>query len=404
MVDPRSRSGSTFPVTLRSVARQPCWRRGLCAVPFVLMLGLFTLPVQAQRAYEPMPPPDPLTPEQSARAAANYAKYCVLCHGENREGYANDHAPSLRSKSLFESGVPHQVLRPLSYGREGTAMGGYLDEIGGPLSLEEAWELTYWLFWESGAERVKLSEDPVAGDTERGAAVFAANCAECHGARGEGVNAPALGNASALAHNKDEFIRYAIERGRDGTPMQAFSGILSEADIDNVTAYIRSLADEGQPVRTALRALPKPDEYVINPGAPDPDFTLQDGRYVSAADLHAAMVEGRRMVLLDTRVVSVWQRAHLAGAVPFPYYSALEDKVEHLPRDVQIVAYCSCPRAASDYVIDQLADLGYTRTAVLYEGIFGWMTQGFPVVSAAVEKPASSAVGTGSDRQAAATP
>jgi rhodanese-related sulfurtransferase len=221
--------------------------------------------------------------------------------------------------------------------------------------------------------------------------VFQANCAQCHGARGEGVNAPALGNPSALAHNKDEFIRYAIERGRDGTPMQAFSGILSETDIDNVTAFIRSLANEGAPVQTALRALPTPEEYVINPDAPDPDFALRDGRYVSAADLHAAMTEGRRMVLLDTRVVSVWQRAHLAGAVPFPYYSELEDKVEQLPKDVQIVAYCSCPRAASDYVIDQLAELGYTRTAVLYEGIFGWMNQGFPVVSAEVEDPGADA-------------
>jgi mono/diheme cytochrome c family protein/rhodanese-related sulfurtransferase len=351
----------------------------------LLLLGILSIPVQAERLYEPQDPPRTLTPEQATRAADNYARYCVLCHGENREGYANDHAPSLRSKSLFESGVPHAILRPISYGREGTPMGGYLDEVGGPMSLEEVWDLTYWLFWESGAQRVKLSEAPVAGDVERGEKVFQANCVACHGARGEGVNAPALGNASALAHNKDEFIRYAIENGRDGTPMRAFSGVLSEADIDNVTAYIRSLAGDGSAEQVALRALPTPEEYVINPEAPDPDFALAEGRYVSAVDLHAAMVDGRRMVLLDTRVVSVWQRAHIAGAVPFPYYSDLAAKVEHLPRDVQIVAYCSCPRSASDYVIDQLAELGYTRTAVLYEGIFGWMNQGFPVVSAEVE-------------------
>jgi mono/diheme cytochrome c family protein/rhodanese-related sulfurtransferase len=357
---------------------------------FLLLFCALAIPAQAERVYEPEDPPRTLTPEQAARAADNYARYCVLCHGEDREGYANDHAPSLRSRSLFESGVPHAILRPISYGREGTAMAGYLDEIGGPMSLEEVWDLTYWLFWESGAQRVKLSEAPVSGDVERGEKVFRANCVECHGEQGEGVNAPALGNASALAHNKDEFIRYAIEQGRDGTPMKAFSGILSEADIDNVTAYIRSLArEEGAAARVALRALPAPEEYVINPDAPDPDFALAEGRYVSAADLHAAMVAGRRMVLLDTRVVSVWQRAHLAGSVPFPYYSDLEGKVEHLPRDVQIVAYCSCPRAASDYVIDQLAELGYTRTAVLYEGIFGWMNQGFPVVTAEMHDPAS---------------
>jgi hypothetical protein len=36
-----------------------------------------------------------LTPRQSAAAAANYEKYCVLCDGADRQGYVNDHAPSL---------------------------------------------------------------------------------------------------------------------------------------------------------------------------------------------------------------------------------------------------------------------------------------------------------------------
>ncbi len=360
----------------RNVARS----RFGAALAFVLV----STAAWAERVYEPQDPPRELTPEQAARAAENYRQYCVLCHGENREGYANDHAPSLRSASLFESGVPHAILRPLSYGREGTAMGGYLDEIGGPMTLDEVWDLTYWLFWESGAERVRLSEAPVSGDIERGRQVYLDNCAACHGEQGEGVNAPALANPSALAHNKDEFIRYAIEKGRQGTPMAPFSGTLSEADIDNVTAYIRSLAGEEVIGKVELRSLPEPEDYVINPGAPDPEFALKDDRYVLAADLNEAMVSGKRLVLLDTRVVSVWQRAHLAGSVPFPYYSDLEEKVGHLPKDVQIVAYCSCPRAASDYVIDRLGELGFHRTAVLYEGIFGWMNQGFPVVRADV--------------------
>lgn len=78
-----------------------------------------------------------LTSEQSERASANYMKYCAMCHGEDRQGHVLDHAPSLRAKSLFESGVPHAILRPLSYGRQGTAMGGYLDEVGGPMTLDE---------------------------------------------------------------------------------------------------------------------------------------------------------------------------------------------------------------------------------------------------------------------------
>ena len=104
--------------------------------------------------------------------------------------------------------------------------------------------------------------------------------------------------------------------------------------------------------------------------------------YVSSKDLYQAMQENKKMVLLDTRVASVWQRAHIEGAIPFPYYTELEDQVKDLPKDVQIVGYCSCPRAATEYVIKQLREIGYSKTAVLYEGIFGWMNLGYPVMRA----------------------
>jgi len=343
----------------------------------------FSCSVFAERVYEKEEPPRELTPTQAKLAASNYQKYCALCHGDNREGHKNDHAPSLRSKSLFESGVPHSILRPMSYGRVGTAMGGYLDEVGGPMTLDETWDLSYWLFWQSGAQRVKLSEEPVRGDVVQGQKVFKENCSACHGKNGEGINAPALANQSFLAHNKDEFIRYAIEQGRDGTPMPSFTGKLSAADIDNVTAYIRSKASDAKISKIQLKKLPTPDQYVVNPDNGDPEFELQDGRFVSSEDLFAAMKAKKRMVLLDTRVPSVWQRAHLEGSVPFPYYSDLEKRMHELPKDVQIVAYCSCPRAAAEYLTAQLEQLGFDNTAVLYEGIFGWMNLGYPVVRAA---------------------
>ncbi|WP_102798135.1 c-type cytochrome [Bowmanella denitrificans] len=342
----------------------------------------FASSLAAKPVYEKQEPPRRLNALQSAKAEANYQKYCSLCHGADRQGYANDHAPSLRSKSLFESGVPHAILRPLSYGREGTAMAGYLDEVGGPMDLDEVWDLTYWLFWQSGAERVRLSENPVAGDISKGEAVFKQHCTSCHGEQGEGVNAPALANPSALAHNKDEFIRYAIVNGRDGTPMKSFYGILSDRDIDNVTAFLRSKARHQSQNSVPLRALPTPDQYIVNPQGADPQFTLTDDMYVSSADLHQALQDKKRMILLDTRVPSVWQRAHIEGAIPFPYYSDLDDKLAGLPKDVQIVGYCSCPRAATEHVIRQLRDKGYSKTAVLWEGIFGWMNLGYPVTRA----------------------
>jgi cytochrome c oxidase cbb3-type subunit 3 len=215
---------------------------GFCFLLFFLTAISASQSLYAAKGDAELVPIRKLTKEQSVTAAANYKKYCVMCHGENREGHAADHAPSLRAKSLFESGVPHAILRPLSYGRQGTAMGGYLDEIGGPMTLDETWDLTYWLFEQSRVKRVPLTLDAVHGDVVRRAEIYDKQCSRCHGKEGERVTAPALGNPSALAHNSDAVIRYAIQNGRDGSEMISFKKQLSPADIDNVTAYLRSRA------------------------------------------------------------------------------------------------------------------------------------------------------------------
>jgi rhodanese-related sulfurtransferase len=88
--------------------------------------------------------------------------------------------------------------------------------------------------------------------------------------------------------------------------------------------------------------------------------------YVSSKDLFEAIQQKKKMVLLDTRVASVWQRSHIKGAIPFPYYTELEGHLKDLPKDVQIVGYCSCPSAASEYVVEQLRELGYDKTAILF--------------------------------------
>jgi cytochrome c oxidase cbb3-type subunit 3/ubiquinol-cytochrome c reductase cytochrome c subunit len=354
------------------------FNNGLFLSFFLLLMNSNEL-IAEEYEYSRQGPPRTLTDEEARVAAANYNKYCTLCHGENRQGHVNDHAPSLRSKSLFESGIPHAVLRPLSYGREGTAMGGYLDEVGGPMTLDEVWNLTYWLFWQSGAERVRLSTRPVEGDIRRGEQVYQQECSACHGKKGEGITGPALANPSALAHNTDEVIRYAIRHGRQDTPMPAFADKLSSKDIDNVTAFLRSKAGGWTQTKPVLKPLPTPDQYIVNPNGEDPNFTLKDGMYVLSKDLNQALVENKKIVMLDTRVTSVWQTAHIEGSIPFPYYADLDETVKDLPKDVQIIAYCSCPRAAADDVVNKLRRRGFKNTAVLWEGIFGWMNQGYPV-------------------------
>jgi len=325
-----------------------------------------------------------LSIEEVNEASANYTKYCALCHGPDREGHANDHAPSLRSESLMMSGFPHHIYMTVSYGRLGTPMAGFIDEVGGPMSRDEIIQLLYWIRDVSGVEdMVDLDPEAVVGDVALGAKLYAVECAECHGKEGEGVTGTALGNSAMLSLTEDKFLRYAIEKGRNGTEMKPFGEKLSSDEIDALTAFLRSRATGWAVKKPVYRAPPKVDEYVINPDADAPQFDLKDDLYVMSADLYQALQDKRRMVILDTRVMSYWQMVNIEGSVPMPYYyefNDFEQLSKDLPKDgTWIVTYCECPRAAAESVNRKLKKLGFKNTAVLWEGIQGWVALGYPV-------------------------
>lgn len=173
--------------------------------------------------------------------------------------------------------------------------------------------------------------------------------------------------------------------------MPAFREKLQPTEIDAVTAFLRSRAGGWSVEKPVYRAPPAPDNYVLNPDSPDPEFELKDDRYVLSKDLYQAMQDKRKLMLLDTRVSSMWQMAHIEGAVPIPYYyDDFDALVPDLPTDgTWIVSYCECPRAAAESVDRKLRAQGFKNTAVLWEGIQGWVSLGYPVSmgqSVAVEK------------------
>ncbi len=317
-------------------------------------------------------------------AAGLYSKYCALCHGKNREGYAADHAPSLKSHSLLASSEGSNFMRyTIQYGRANTAMGGYLDSQGGPMEYIDIELLLKWLYQEADVkEPVEISREPVMGDIEMGKSVYIRNCAVCHGASGKGVSAPALGNPMLLATATDDFLRYAIREGRDGTPMISFKDQLSEEEIDGVTAFLRSRASGWDVPEGGEVKVPTPEDYVLNPKSQSPDFTLRSGKYVSAKQLKQALDDSLRVIILDARSEVAWRQMHIPGAVPVPYYEEPENFVEDIPKDgTWIVVYCACPHAASDRVVQTLRRNGFENTAIMDEGILVWAQWGFPVES-----------------------
>jgi len=81
----------------------------------------------------------------------------------------------------------------------------------------------------------------------RGAQLYGQMCAVCHGPRGAGYKAdqaPAITHAAFLASVSDDFLRQAINNGRSGTTMSAWSvlrgGPLARADVDAIIAFLRT--------------------------------------------------------------------------------------------------------------------------------------------------------------------
>lgn len=323
-----------------------------------------------------------LSQDEMVSAESMYQKYCSLCHGENREGYRADHAPSLRSKSMLSTAFPQLLFESIAYGRLNSAMDGYHELFGGPFSDADIILLIRWLAQVENITPINVSETPIRGNPLIGKEIYSKKCASCHGAEGKGETAPALGDQLFLSVAEDSYLKYAIVNGRDGTPMKSFSKELSDSDINNVIAYLRSQASGWSPKPPKLAAWPSPDQYIMNPGNTAPQFTLREGRYIPAAEVVKALENKQSFILLDTRPGSAWQRLHIPGAVPMPYYHDKSRVAENLPKDgTWIVAYCACPHAASDSVINHLRSRGYKNTGVIDEGILRWIEMGLPVIA-----------------------
>lgn len=82
------------------------------------------------------------------------------------------------------------------------------------------------------------------GDATRGKALFSKNCAVCHGDDANGRVGPTL-KKDFPAIRVDAFLKETITSGVDGSVMPAWSrtkgGPLTDAEIDDIVAYIRSL-------------------------------------------------------------------------------------------------------------------------------------------------------------------
>jgi cytochrome c oxidase cbb3-type subunit 3/ubiquinol-cytochrome c reductase cytochrome c subunit len=314
---------------------------------------------------------------QLARGKLLYGRYCNFCHGEAGAGYAADQAPALAGNELLTLATDEYLRDAIVKGRPGTTMSPWSIARGGPLGYDDAAAIVAHLrTWQKNPS-VSTDQRKVSGNAERGAPLFAAHCASCHGAKGVGGKYGALSNPELLASATDGFLAMTIEQGRAGTPMPAFAQKLGTEKIDDVVALLRSWQ---RPPDEAPELPPKPGaltSVVLNPRGPQPAFEPKTD-FIKVDLVKAEVDRHASMIILDARPPADYARMHIAGAISVPFYQA-DAFAKELPKDRYVLTYCGCPHAESGKLRDALRKLGYSRVAVIDEGINVWRDRGYPV-------------------------
>jgi membrane protein DedA with SNARE-associated domain/rhodanese-related sulfurtransferase len=106
---------------------------------------------------------------------------------------------------------------------------------------------------------------------------------------------------------------------------------------------------------------------------------------ISVGDLYALMEAGQRPIVVDVRSNTArnLEPRWIPGAIHVP----VDDVARHiadLPRDQEIVVYCTCPSEASaTRVAKLLINRGFKEVRPLYGGLDAWIEAGYSVDSAA---------------------
>lgn len=98
---------------------------------------------------------------------------------------------------------------------------------------------------------------------------------------------------------------------------------------------------------------------------------------ISAAELRQRLRQGE-VLLLDVRPEVEYEAAHLPEAVSIPL-EEVERRLDELPSDKMIVAYCRGPYCVyADEALELLAERGW-NVARLEEGVLEWQLAGYAV-------------------------
>jgi cbb3-type cytochrome c oxidase subunit III len=189
------------------------------------------------------------SPVANANTDAGKAKYalCATCHGQNGEGMAALKSPALAGQSA------DYIIRQLQNFKHGVRGADPAKDMAGAQMAPMAKMLSDEDMKNVAAHIVTLTGKAVhtlTGDATAGKAKYAL-CATCHGPNAEGM--PAM-KSPGLTNLPDYYVVTQLKnfkhgvRGADpskdmqGSMMAPMAKMLSEEDMKNIAAYIKTLA------------------------------------------------------------------------------------------------------------------------------------------------------------------
>ncbi|MDQ2961564.1 MAG: DedA family protein/thiosulfate sulfurtransferase GlpE [Pseudomonadota bacterium] len=111
---------------------------------------------------------------------------------------------------------------------------------------------------------------------------------------------------------------------------------------------------------------------------------------ISADELHRLMDAGAAPLIVDVRsqTARMLEPRHIPGALHLPL-QGFEEHIRELPRDREIILYCTCPNEASAaQVAKLLMNSGFVRVRPLLGGLDAWLAAGHPVELLAADRVA----------------
>jgi mono/diheme cytochrome c family protein len=188
--------------------------------------------------------------EFASDGATLFGAFCASCHGAGGQGHrasGMNAFPSIANPDFLSIASDDLVTQTIARGRPGTRMRAWADGATG-LDHADVAALVDYLRTSSGVPAPVESRPArwAAGDPAQGERLYGSACAGCHGATGQGGDAPALRNPVLLEHATDTYFAETVRRGRRGTAMPAFAEssaihrALSEGETEAIVSFIRS--------------------------------------------------------------------------------------------------------------------------------------------------------------------